>query len=495
MIRRQSAFSSIAMYIGIALGFVLSLFVYPRYLVAEEIGLVRVLVDMAKLISPFLLLGIPGTFVRYYPYFSKDENAAAAFRYLSLLVTGVGTIFALLLFYFLEPILVASFAEKSPLLSEFFVWLPILIFLVGGISLLRAYYRSDFNITIPNVYEVIVLKVFFIGAVLVYFYMDLSVDWLVYMYIFSHALIFLGLLITYARNGRLRLNKNLSLIDPKLRKEMITYGLFVIANMVSGSMIVNIDSWMLASLSGLSATGIYAIALSIGMVIELPRRSITQIAVPVIANAWKNNNMDNIRDIYHKTSLNQLIAGGVIFILVWTNVDDLFRLIPNGELYSAGKWVVFFIGISKLFSIATGCNIEILQVSEHYRYSLWTRIILIATAIVTNLYFIPRYGITGAAIATAISFLSNNIILYLIVWIKLGLQPFKRTNLYALLWLGIMYLIAAYLPYPFEHPLVLMGLRTVVVGALFLLIVMRFDFSEDLKQFILLALKKAGLRK
>ena len=71
---------------------------------------------------------------------------------------------------------------------------------------------------------------------------------------------------------------------------MLFYGLYVIANMVGSSLIVNIDTWMLAALSGLSATGIYAIALSIGMVIELPRRTLTQIAVPVIANAWKNNN-------------------------------------------------------------------------------------------------------------------------------------------------------------------------------------------------------------
>ena len=65
VIRRQSAFSSIALYAGIGLGFVLSLFVYPRYLKSEEIGLVRVLVDMAKLVSPFLLLGVPNTCLLY----------------------------------------------------------------------------------------------------------------------------------------------------------------------------------------------------------------------------------------------------------------------------------------------------------------------------------------------------------------------------------------------------------------------------------------------
>ena len=495
VIRRQSTFSSIILYAGIGLGFVLSLFIYPKFLSTEEIGLVRVLVDMAKFISPFLLLGIPGTFVRYYPYFSENAEQAGAFRYVSLLVTGVGTITMLVLFYLFQPLIIASFAENSPLLQEFFGWLPVLIFMVGGESLLRAYYRSDYQITLPNLYEAVILKLFFIAAVLLYYYLELSVAWLVFFYFLCFALIFLGLLIHFIGEGRWQINRNLNVIDPILRKEMFTYGLFVIANMLSGSMIVNIDSWMLASLAGLKATGVYVIALSIGMVIELPRRSLTQIAVPVIASAMKNNNLQNIKDIYHKTGLNQLIAGGVIFILVWVNVDDLFRLIPNGEIYSEGKWVVFFIGASKLFSIATGCNIEILQVSEHYRYSLWTRIVLIATAVITNLLLIPKYGITGAAIATAISFFTNNIMLFTIVWVKMGLQPFKWTNLYALFWLGVIYLITVYLPYPFEHPLMLMGARTSVVGNTFLFVLMRFEFSSDLREFVELGLKKAGIKK
>ncbi|MDP4964928.1 MAG: lipopolysaccharide biosynthesis protein, partial [Salibacteraceae bacterium] len=58
IIRKQSFFSSIILYIGMAFGFVLILFVYPKYLSPEEIGLVRVIIDIAALLSPYILLGV-----------------------------------------------------------------------------------------------------------------------------------------------------------------------------------------------------------------------------------------------------------------------------------------------------------------------------------------------------------------------------------------------------------------------------------------------------
>jgi O-antigen/teichoic acid export membrane protein len=494
VIRKQSALSSVAIYAGIAVGFVLTLYVYPKFLNPDEIGLLRVLVDMAKLIAPFLLLGMPNTFVKYYPYFKESRESAAAFRLLSILVGGVGGLLSLILFWIFRPALEASFATNAPLLSEFFGWLPVLIFLIGGFTLLRAYYRSDLNITLPNVFESVVLKVFFIASVLLYHYLELGVEWLVYFYVIAHAVMVLGLAIAYYRTGNMSLSKDLGVIPPTLRKEMISYGLFVIANVVSGSMIINIDSWMLASLAGLSATGVYSIAMSLGVLIELPKRSVSQIAVPIIASNWKNGNLENIKEIYHKTSLNQLITGGVIFVLVWTNIDNLFDLIPNGDVYRAGKWVVFYIGLAKLFAIATGANIEILQVSDHYRYSLWIRTILVLSAVGLNYWLIPIYGITGAAMATAIAFFLNNLLLFFVLWAKLHMQPFRRVNAWALMWLILLYILGEYTPLQFDHPLVMMIIRSTMIGVVALILLLRFPFSDDLKGFVVDLAKRFGVK-
>ena len=204
--------------------------------------------------------------------------------------------------------------------------------------------------------------------------------------------------------------------------------------------------------------------------------------------------MANIRDIYHRTSLNQFIASGLIFTLVWLNIQDLFDLIPNGDVFRQGVWVVFFIGLAKIFSSATGINNEILLVSDHYRYSLAIRLLLVVTAIITNLYFIPIYGITGAALATSISILSNNLLLFLFVWVKLKMQPFKVDNLYALIWLSLIFFVAWLVPIEFDYPLINIVMRSALILVMFVFIVMRMRFSEDLKEMVLLSLKKVGIK-
>ncbi|MBT3646696.1 MAG: oligosaccharide flippase family protein [Flavobacteriales bacterium] len=494
IIRREGALSSVVIYLGIVLGFVLSLFVYPKYLATEEIGLIRVLLDLSGIIVPFMLLGVQNTYVKYHPYFKNSPDQLGAFQLLSMLIPGLGAVLGLGVFYILKPFLISTVASNSPLLVEYIDWLPALIFMISGAKLIRAYFRSEFNITISNFYESIFLRLGYITTVLVYFYLDLGVQWLVYLFILTYALVFISMIISYLSRNTVRINSNFKAIDKEKRREVFSYGLFAILNVLSGSMIIKIDSWMISSLAGLGATGIYAIALALGNVIELPRKSITQISVPVISNSWKNGNMANIRDIYHRTSLNQFIASGLIFTLVWLNIQDLFDLIPNGDVFRQGVWVVFFIGLAKIFSSATGINNEILLVSDHYRYSLAIRLLLVVTAIITNLYFIPIYGITGAALATSISILSNNLLLFLFVWVKLKMQPFKVDNLYALIWLSLIFFVAWLVPIEFDYPLINIVMRSALILVMFVFIVMRMRFSEDLKEMVLLSLKKVGIK-
>lgn len=495
VIRREGAMSSGVIYLGIILGFVLSLFVYPKFLSTEEIGLIRVLLDISGIIVPFMLLGVQNTYVKYHPYFKNSPDQQGAFQFLSMLIPGLGAAVSLGLFFLLKPMLVATIASNSPLLVDYIEWIPVLIFLISGTKLIRAYFRSEFNISIANFFESIALRLGYIGTVLVYHFLDLGVEWLIYLFLLTYALVFVAMTISYLSRNTIRLNTNISSIDKAKRREVFSYGLFAILNVLSGSMIIKIDSWMISSLTGLGATGIYAIALALGNVIELPRKSITQISVPVISNSWKNGNMENIRSIYHKTSLNQFIASALIFTLVWLNIDDLFDMIPNGDIFREGIWVVFFIGLAKIFSSATGINNEILLVSDHYRYSLGIRILLVLTAIFTNLYFIPIYGITGAALATSISILSNNILLFLFVWIKLKMQPFKWDNLFALFWMGLIFGVAWLVPIEFEYAFLNIIVRSLLILVMFAFIVMRMRFSDDLKELIVLGLKKIRIGK
>ena len=234
------------------------------------------------------------------------------------------------------------------------------------------------------------------------------------------------ILILYIKKEKiLFLKPNAQILKSPHFKEMLVFAGFVIMGNASATIIANIDSLMLSAYSGLGSAGIYTIAFFIAAVIEIPKRSISQVVIPIVSQANKDGDILKLKELYQKTSLNQLIVGGLIFLGIWCNIDNIFKFIPNGEIYSPGKWVVFYIGLSKLFDMATGVNQEIVGTSKYYKIDLFFYIFLAAIAVITNLIFIPKYGITGAAMASAISIFLFNTIRYFFLLNVLKSSPLQ----------------------------------------------------------------------
>ena len=69
IIARQATLNTLLAYIGIALGFVNVVVLYPRVLQADEFGLTRLLVSIATIAAQVAQLGAENTVIRYFPYF------------------------------------------------------------------------------------------------------------------------------------------------------------------------------------------------------------------------------------------------------------------------------------------------------------------------------------------------------------------------------------------------------------------------------------------
>lgn len=84
----------------------------------------------------------------------------------------------------------------------------------------------------------------------------------------------------------------------------------------------------------------------------------------------------------------------------------------------------FFIAVGYLIDMATGANAQIIAFSKHYRVALFFLIILIALVVVSILLLVPVWGITGAAVAVALSFAVNNFMRFNFLKRKYNMQPF-----------------------------------------------------------------------
>ncbi|MEO1654086.1 MAG: oligosaccharide flippase family protein, partial [Bacteroidota bacterium] len=270
-------------------------------------------------------------------------------------------------------------------------------------------------------------------------------------------------------------------IKPRLLKEILVYGLYIVLGGASGQLIHRVDSIMIPAMLGTLDLGVYTIAFYIGSIIEIPRKMISSISMPIISQAWAKDDRQELKNIYYKSSLNQLIVGLVFFLCVWINIDSLFSLIPKGELFREGKYVVFFIGLTKLVDMSTGLNNEILVHSRLYRLTLLIVFMLAIFIVGSNLLLIPIFGLNGAAGATFLSYFLYNLVKFLIILIAFKMQPLRWKHL-LIVGIGISaYLLALLIPAS-GWILLDIGLKSALICILTLGFVILANLSEDMRQ-------------
>ena len=165
-----------------------------------------------------------------------------------------------------------------------------------------------------------------------------------------------------------------------------------------------------------------------------------------MSESLEENDIPRLRDLYTRYSSNQAIIGGLLLVLLWANINSIFQLMPHGDIYVAGKYVVLFIGLGKLIDVTTGINNLILIYSRYHRYLILFVMILGVITVAGNYLLIPVLGITGAAIASMASYLIINTAVILFLYGKLKIQPFTLNSVKIILLISGAFLINYLLP-------------------------------------------------
>lgn len=475
IIARQSIFNAVYTYLGILLGVILTLFLYPYILDPEQYGLTRVLVSASVIGAQFAHLGMRNTVIRFFPFFKNPEKKHSGLLFWALTIPLAGfLIFTVLFWLFREP-LIGLYIERSPIFADFFIYILPITFFILYFDILNNYLRSLQDSTTGSLVSEVMLRVWIMLILGIYFTGWITFSSFILLFALAYGLQPIWLIVTLIKTGELNLRPDFSFMRKSVIRGMTSYGLFTLLGGVTTVIVWNVDIMMLGSMSGLEQTAVYAIAFYIGTVITVPQRAIAKITTPLIAEYIKRKNWTEVNTIYRKTCLNQFIAGSLILALIWINIDTLLGLLP--EVYAGGKWVVLFIGLGKLFDMATGANGSIIITSKYYRYDLLFNLLLVAFTVTLNLLLIPRYGINGAAVATMLSIFLYNLIKYLFVWIRFSMQPFTPV----FLTVAILASASLWIVFQIPHisPAADILIRSGSLLILFLVPVWWFGISED----------------
>ncbi|MCH1385462.1 MAG: polysaccharide biosynthesis C-terminal domain-containing protein, partial [Flavobacteriaceae bacterium] len=246
----------------------------------------------------------------------------------------------------------------------------------------------------------------------------------------------------------------------------------------AGSLLLDIDKFMIPQIQAIQQTAFYAVAIFAATIVEVPSRAMGQILNPLVAIAINNGNQKEVENLYKKSALNLVIVSGWFFLLINLNSTALFGLLPDVG-YRSATLVVLYISLAKMITMIFGCGSAIISNSSFYRISLVFSIGMALGVALLNSYWIPRYGIDGAALATLVVVLSSIGVKIMYLFYTIKIHPFSWNMFTSLLVMTGIYFCCKQLSFS-GHPIVQIALLSTVVSVVYFVLVVRLKLSEDL---------------
>jgi O-antigen/teichoic acid export membrane protein len=487
VIKRQTIRGSVYSYLGIVVGFFTTALIMPKLMSREEIGLINILVAYSALYSQFSTLGFTNVTSRLFSYFRDKDKNNNGFLFIAIAVGITGFAIALASFFILKPYFIESNKVDSPLLVQYIWYLVPLIFFRMFFLLLDTYNKMLFDATTGTFLSDLLYRIGNLFLLIAYFFHWINFSQYVFGYvvILSFPAVYLAGLLIYRR--QFNLQPNLHFIQPPLRKEMISLAVYGIIGGLSGVAMTSVDKILLNEYYNLSMTGVYSISFFFGSIILIPNRALGKISSTIIADAWKDDKKETIDDIYYKSSINQLFAGLLLFVLLVTNLHNIIAIL--GKDYKGGEWVITIISLANLILASTGVSVQIISTSHKYKIQTYSLALLVVLTVIFYMIFIPLWGMVGAALGSLFSLtLSSSLRVFYLKW-DMKLFPYRFTHIKCLAIGVVAFAIGKLIPVS-SHYFIDLVIRCSAISAVFVGLSYAFQISADLNLIVNKVLKR-----
>ncbi|NND78375.1 MAG: oligosaccharide flippase family protein, partial [Maribacter sp.] len=382
IVLKQTLTNTFITYFGFVFAAINTLFLYTNFLTDEYYGLVTVILSTSAVLMPLLAFGVPNTLIKFYSGYKNDRESEGFETFMLLLPLVLIIPIALIAFLFNDA--VGSLISQENAIVKDYVWH---IFLIGmAMAYFEVFYAWS-KVQMKSVFGNFMKEVFNrVGVMLLLFlvYFDvITVDF------FLKALVALYLLRTliikfYAYHLKM----------PKLRfsfpaniRAILSYSILIILGGSAAVIILEIDKVMINQYVQIENVAYYGVAIYIATTIIVPSRAMHQITYPLTAEILNNKDWPALKSLYQKSSLTLFIASGILFVLIITNLNELFLVLPKE--YRGGFIIVFLIGMAKVYDSLLGNNNAILFNSDYYRTLLVLGVLLAVLVVLLNFWLIP----------------------------------------------------------------------------------------------------------
>lgn len=478
VVLKQSFKNTLIIFLGFAIGGVNVLFLYTHFLEAEYFGLVTFLLSTSNILTPLLIFGMQHTIIKFFSSYNNriDRDNFLITAILLPLLIIVPLAFVGTLFY--ESI--GDYLSKENIIIKKYTYF------IYVIAVLAGYFEVFFawsKVQLKSVFGSFIREIF-VRICVTILLLSIYFGWLdSHQFIISLVFVYLVrmlLIMTYA--FKLYFPKVYKFSVPKNMREILSFSFYIILAGSAGTILLEIDKFMIPQIEKIEQAAYYTVGVFIAMVVAIPSRAMQQIINPLTAKELNDGNMVEVEALYKKSSINLLIVGGLLFLLINTNINELYLLINKPE-YSIGATIVLLISIAELFKLSLGTNGAILTNSKYYKMFFYFSIAMAVSVIVLNKILIEILGIEGAALATLIVVIIFGIIKIVYLRNKLQMHPYSKNTKIVLALIITLFLPFYFIDFDF-HPLLSILLKVSLVSFLFIFTIVKLRISQDINNLV-----------
>lgn len=462
------------------------LYLFPKFFSPTEYGAQRLLIELGALVSSFAILGVGQSAFRFHPYFfNKDEKKFNGFFFLLFALPVVGLLTVSAILHFNEAWFISFIKADSKYAKMIFPMLKWLVFAMALQTLMDSISSIFSRLASQNFFKEICVRLSILGIGFLYYkgIIDFSTScWLIVIaYGVFSGLSFIWIVV----NEKISFRPDFGYIKdrPELKVDIIKYSTWLFLSSLTVLFINKVDFVMISTQKTFADTAIYSVAFYIATLVDIPKRTVTQVVFPFISRHLKSKEYPQLSTLVKQASLNQLVLALLVFGLIWINIDSIFKIIPNGNYYNTGKMVVLIIGIAKIWESMISVMGVVVSNSNFYVLGFINSIISIIVAVGANLLLIPIFGINGAALATFFTIVISTITSMLIVWFKLRIHPWVKNHLKAIILLIVVFGFTL-LPSLFENHLIDIGVKSFMLLFTYSSMVYFLNISPEVTQTI-----------
>ncbi len=405
--------------LGMAVGFLISIII-ARELGPDGVGIINLGNQVISITLTFCLLGIPAVITKEtsISFSRKNWRRIHGNLHIAVVINGLVTAFVAFFGFFLSEYL------SDKIFNEHDLAIPLSILFVGlfpqvlsrivaaAINGIGRIWQSSLAQESLTYYFLIIL---FLASYII------DVDFTVKYVAYSYAIARIGVFIITS-SFWIRFNENFQLSKEPV-KPLLKVSLPLLLSSAVNILSASVDTIMLGWLLNAKSLGYYSIALKIALMSSFVLQVSNNAIMPKVASMFANGKIHELEEAIQNITKGLFLFSVVSLIMIVLCGKPVLGI--WGEEFKSAYASLVILSIAQGVNISAGCVGLLLTMCGQEK--IWGKmtILFAIVNIILNYNLIVYFDTMGAAIATAISMVFQNIVGYYLVKKRLGIRTFS----------------------------------------------------------------------